>query len=164
MSDLFSSLKISGSGMSVQRMKMNTTAENIANAETTRTPDGKPYRRKQVLVSSNERSVTFSGELGRAKVQLSRTHAGHKSTSARRSSGNLSVSEASARVLADRSNKFKMIHDPSHPDADADGYVAMPDINVVTEMVNMMVAARAFEANVTAANATKEMISEAMDI
>ncbi len=150
--------------MSVQRMKMNATAENIANAETTRTPDGKPYRRKQVLVNAVEHPVSFSGELGRARIHLAQTNPAHRSTSVRRTGGTLNVAEASSEVRSDRSGKFKMVHDPSHPDADADGFVAMPDINVVTEMVNMMVAARAFEANVTAAKATKDMISESMDI
>jgi flagellar basal-body rod protein FlgC len=76
----------------------------------------------------------------------------------------LNVSDARAEVHASPKSDFKLIYDPSHPDADGDGYVAMPNINLVTEMVNMMVASRAFEANVTAIGATKEMISDAMDI
>lgn len=163
MSELFSALRISGSGMAVQRMKLNTTAENIANAETTRTQDGGPYRRKEVVVSAEDRPVNFSGEFRNARVRLTNTHANHRASTRKFRTSELNVSEARARVHASPEN-YKVIYDPSHPDADGDGYVAMPDINLVTEMVNMMVASRAFEANVTAVSATKEMISDAMDI
>ena len=164
MSELFSALRISGSGMAVQRMKLNTTAENIANAETTRTQDGGPYRRKEVVVSAEDRPVNFSGEFKNARVRLASTHANHRTSTRKFRTSELNVSDARARVHASPGSKFKVIYDPSHPDADGDGYVAMPDINLVTEMVNMMVASRAFEANVTAVSATKEMISDAMDI
>jgi len=164
MSELFSSLRISGSGMAVQRLKLNTTSENIANAETTRTEDGGPFRRKQVKVSADDKPVNFSGEFKRAQVELSRTHREHKPAARKFSTRNLEISQAEGRVYTDRNEKFKTVYDPTHPDADPDGYVAMPNIDLVTEMVNMMVAARAFEANVTAVTSTKEMISEAMDI
>jgi flagellar basal-body rod protein FlgC len=163
-SNLFSALKISGSGMTVQRLKMNTASENIANAETTKTPEGIPYRRKRVSISSDDRSENFAGEFRRARVQLTRTNSRHKALSPKFHADDVTVADARARVFEERGRNFRMIYDPSHPDADPDGYVAMPNINIVTEMVDMMVAARAFEANVTSATATKEMISEAMDI
>jgi flagellar basal-body rod protein FlgC len=164
MSELFSALRISGSGMAVQRMKLNTTAENIANAETTRTQCGGPYRRKEVVVSAEDRPVNFSGEFKNARVRLASTHAAHRGSTRKFRTSELNVSDARAEVHASPKSDFKLIYDPSHPDADGDGYVAMPNINLVTEMVNMMVASRAFEANVTAIGATKEMISDAMDI
>jgi len=164
MSELFSALRISGSGMAVQRLKLNTTAENIANAETTRTPDGGPYRRKEVAVSAKDRPVNFSGEFRNARVRLANTDIRHRPSAKKFSTDDLKVSDARAKVYSSPNSKFKVIYDPSHPDADADGYVQMPDINLVTEMVNMMVASRAFEANVTAVSATKEMISDAMEI
>jgi len=164
MSELFSSLQISGSGMAVQRLKLNITADNIANAETTRTADGGPYRRKALLVSAEDKPVNFSGEFKKAQTNLSRTHKEHRSSARRFSTDNLNVSETKAQVYSSNRSQVRMVYDPSHPDANADGYVAMPDINLVTEMVDMMVAARAFEANVTAVGATKEMISEALKI
>jgi len=164
MSDIFSSLNISGSGMSVQRLRMNATAENIANAETTRTPEGGPYSRKRVIVKSNDIPTGFAGELNRAKVNLLRTSDEHRTNARRYSINDLDVSHASGKVYQSPQAPVKMVYDPSHPDADNDGYVAMPDINVVTEMVNMMSASRAFEANVTAVNATKGMIAEALKI
>jgi flagellar basal-body rod protein FlgC len=164
MSDLFSSLKISGSGMSVQRKRMNATAENIANAETTRTPEGGPYSRKRVIVSSEDVRTSFAGELNKARVNLRRTSNDHLTNTRKYSIGDLDISHASAKVHQSPRPPVKMIYDPSHPDANGEGYVAMPDINVVTEMVNMMSASRAFEANVTAVNATKGMIAEALKI
>jgi flagellar basal-body rod protein FlgC len=150
--------------MSVQRLKLNTTAENIANADTTRTSEGGPYRRKDVRVSAEDRPVHFSGEFRRARVQLAQTHGSHRPAARKFSADGLNVSDASARVHTSPRAQHKLVYDPSHPDADPDGYVQMPDVNLVTEMVNMMVAARAFEANVTAVSATKEMIAEAMEI
>ncbi len=164
MSEIFSALRISGSGMAVQRMKLNTTAENIANAETTRTPGGGPYRRKDVAVDSADKPVAFSGEFRKARLELANTHREHRPTARKFAIDNLKVSSVSARVYTNPQALLRQVYDPSHPDADDSGYVAMPDINLVTEMVNMMVAARAFEANVTAVNATKEMISDAMEI
>jgi flagellar basal-body rod protein FlgC len=164
MSELFSSLRISGSGMSVQRQKLNATSENIANAETTRTKDGGPYRRKQVVISADDKPVGFAGEFSRAQVDLVRTHSQHRYNARRFSTDELEVSEAKSQIATDPKPHFNKIYDPTHPDADPDGYVLLPDVNVVTEMVNMMTAARAFEANVTAVTATKEIISESMDI
>lgn len=164
MSELFSALRISGSGMAVQRMKLNTTAENIANVETTKTPEGGPYRRKEVAVTSEDRPVNFSGEFKKARIKLTSTNRNHRPASRKFTTDGLEVSDARSRVIRSAGRDAKMIYDPSHPDANADGYVAMPDINLVTEMVNMMVASRAFEANVTAVSATKEMISDAMEI
>jgi len=150
--------------MSVQRMKMNTTAENIANAETTKTKNGGPYSRKRVMISDNEVGTTFAGEFQKANVALSRTHSYHRRETSRFQSDNMNVSHAKAKVHQNARPPVKMVYDPSHPDADPEGYVAMPDIDVVTEMVNMMSSARAFEANVTAVNATKQMIGDALEI
>lgn len=164
MSEFFSALKISGSGMAVQRLKLNTTAENIANAETTRTPEGGPYKRKSVQIEADGKSMSFSGEFRRARLNLTQTNSKHKPTVRRISNHDIDVSQAKGKVITNRQPEINMVFDPTHPDADVDGYVAMPDINLVTEMVNMMVASRAFEANVTAVTATKEMVSEAMGI
>lgn len=114
---LFAGLKISASALSVERLRMNIIAENIANAETTRTPEGGPYRRKQVLVSEN-------GAAPGAGVRV-------------------------AGISRDMSPP-RMMLDPSHPDANAEGYVAMPNLDVPAEIVDMVAATRAYEANTVA--------------
>ena len=164
MSDLFSSLKISGAGLSINRRKMNVTAENIANAETTRTQDGGPYRKKTVAVSGADGKTDFNTILRRHTVSLARTDHGHIQTDRKydRASVDLILPQAHERVAP--ANDTKMVYDPSHPDANEDGWVQMPDINIIVEMVNMMTAARAYEANATTLEATKNIYAAAMDI
>jgi len=133
----FSSFDISASGIYAQRVRMDVIANNVANAESTRTPGGGPYRRQ---------TVTFRAVYEDA-------------------AGNRPIS---AGVKVDGVNEdptdYRMVHDPGHPDADASGYVKMPNVNVVEEMVDMISATRAYEANVTALNATKSMIATAIEI
>ena len=133
----YSSFDISASGIYAQRVRMDVVANNIANAETTRTPEGGPYRRQ---------SVSF-----RAVYQDAM--------------GNRSV-PAGVEIdgVQESATEFRIVHDPGHPDADAHGYVRLPNVNVVEEMVDMVSATRAYEANVTAMNATKSMINTAIDI
>jgi len=164
MSDLFSSLKISGAGLSVNRRKLNVTAENIANAETTRTKEGGPYRRKQVQVTGVDKPLDFNSELQKHRINLSRTSIRHFNESSPRMSGGLDITLPQSHEAVDPADEFKMVYDPSHPDANADGWVEMPDINIIVEMVNMMTAQRAYEANATTLEATKNIYGAAMDI
>ncbi len=164
MSGLFSSIEISAQGLTVQRAKMNTTAENIANAETTETPEGGPYQRRRVVVSESKDRVSFRAMVRQAGRKLARTHAGHISSTLRPASGQVDVSTVEARETVDEDAEFKLIHDPSHPQADADGYVKMPGIEIVNEMVDMMAASRAYEANTVAIATAKEMAKQALDI
>ena len=134
---LFGGLKISASALSVERLRMNVIAENIANAESTRAPAGGPYRRQQVLVGSAEASP-MSG-------------AG--------SSGGV----AALGVVADPSPP-RMLLDPSHPDADAQGYVHMPNVDVPLEMVDMVAATRAYEANAVAFSAQRQSQERSLEL
>lgn len=133
----FSSFDISASGIFAQRTRMDVIANNIANAESTRTSDGGPYKRQTVSFSTAYKDAV-----------------GNRSQPA-----GVNVSS-----INEDPTDYKTVYDPGHPDADANGYVKMPNVNVVEEMVDMISATRAYEANVTALNATKSMISSAIEI
>ena len=142
---LFQSFDISASGMTAERFRIDTIAENIANVTPPGTEDGEPCRRKMGTVG--EQVLTP----GRACYQSSRARAvgnGVKVTS----------------VKEDTETDFTMEYDPSHPDADENGYVRYPNVNTVTEMTNLIDASRAYEANTTAFNASKSMIQAALKI
>ncbi len=133
-------LDISASGLSAQRTRMNVLAENLANAETTRTEDGGPYRRK-LVVFGNESPTTFVQALDAEQSTL------------------VKVVE-----VAESDDSPRVIYQPSHPDANAEGYVTLPNINPVLEMVDLLAATRAYEANVTAIQAAKSMMSKSLEI
>jgi flagellar basal-body rod protein FlgC len=160
---LFSGLNLSARGLSAQRKRMNAIANNIANAETTRTEDGTPYRRKVVSMQSTA-APTFVESLQNSAVSLMATDAHHlpqPGVTFR------DVDEEPGTVDANESedmSDFKLMHDPTHPDADEDGYVKMPNVNIVTEMVDMMSASRAYESNVTVINAQKQMAKDSLEI
>ncbi len=142
--DLLTSLKISSSGLSANRKRMNAISSNIANAQTTETAEGGPYRRKEVVFGSEPARETFSeileGEIGE-KVQ---------------------TVHATEVVSTNRPPILK--YEPNNPNADERGYVAYPNINVMEEMANMISASRAYEANVNAINTTKSMAMKALEI
>ncbi len=138
------SLNISGSGLTAQKYRMEIVAQNLANAETTRTAAGGPYRRKLAVLSEIGSTGTFQDAL-------------------RASSGSATGGVRVASVLDD-TDDFKVEYDPTHPDANADGYVQLPNVNTTEEMVDMMSASRLYEANITAFNAMKEMASKALEI
>jgi flagellar basal-body rod protein FlgC len=135
---LFSGMRVSASGLAAERMRIDVIAENIANARTTRTPDGGPYRRKVVLF---EALVEPSG---------------------RDSAPALGV--AAARVVPDETSDFERVLDPSHPDAGPDGMVAYPNVNTVLEMADLITAMRAYEANLTAQESFVQMAERALDL
>ncbi len=143
MSDFFDSVDVSASALSAERLRMNTISSNLANAQTTRTPEGGPYRRKDPIfeaVPVQEFSKVLQGEM---EVPL------HK----------VKVVE----VVSDQGPP-KMVYQPDHPDANPEGYVAMPNINTMEEMVNLITASRTYEANVTAINVAKGMMNKALEI
>ncbi len=164
MSGLFNSIDISASGLTLQRKKLDVVAQNLANVETTRTNDGGPYRRKRVVVEEAEESIPFRAEMNRAQTKLHRTNAGHIPSSPRHSNNTVEIAKTSGEEIQDPENAYRLVHDPDHPDADADGFVKVPDIEVVTEMVDMMAASRAYEANTMAIMSAKEMANNALDI
>jgi len=140
---LFSSIDVSASGMAAQRARTEVLVENLANSETTRTPEGGPYRRKDA-VFAEEPVGSFSSELDSA---LGNTLSG------------VAVSEIAVDTSAP-----EIRYQPGHPDADKDGYVAYPRINPAEDMVDLMGASRSYEANVAAISAVKDMINKSLDL
>jgi flagellar basal-body rod protein FlgC len=132
---LFDSIRISASGMTAERMRMDVIAENLANANTTRGVDGQPYRRKEVVLEQGGGS-SFEQALDGVKV---------------------------AGVVADPSAP-RRVYDPGHPDADQQGFVSLPNVTPVTEMVDMITASRGYEADVQAMNQAKQMFLKALEI
>jgi flagellar basal-body rod protein FlgC len=159
----FKGLNISAHGLSAQRKKMNAIASNIANAETTRTEEGGPYTRKVVMMSEKA-SDGFSGVMESQSYRMQTTNENHIGLNNVHSRGqDISVDGVTAEETLDQT-PFKMVYDPSHPDANEDGYVSMPNVNVVNEMVDMISATRSYEANVTAINASKTMAKDSLEI
>lgn len=141
--DFLSAMKIGASGLTAQRQRMDAIASNLANIETTRTPEGGPYKRKDVMFTALPLDE-FSTQLNNAVADQARL---------------VKVTE----VVEDQSPPT-MVFNPNHPDANAEGYVAMPNINLMEEMVNLMNATRSFEANIQSINAAKSMALRAIDL
>ena len=162
MSNFLSSFDISGYGLSAQRTRVDVISSNIANAQTTRTEEGGPYRRKEVVfkaINFNDAiNKAINGETNSAKYEdpLDEGQAGSK------------VNPAIMSVLVDkisRDDKEPMMkYDPSHPDADANGYVAYPNINPVVEMADLVEATRSYQANVAAFESAKNMATSAISL
>lgn len=164
MSGLFNAIDVSASGMTLQRRKMDVVAQNIANAETTRTEQGGPYRRRRVIVSELKENVPFRTLMTKASSRLAITNSGHMSGVGALSRDSVKISKVQSEEIEDSATGFLLVHDPDHPDANDDGMVRMPDIQIVNEMVDMMTASRAYEANTTVVLASKEMARNALDI
>jgi len=164
MAGLINAIEISSQGLSAQRARMNVVAQNMANAETVETPEGGPYKRKRVIVSAEKTSVPFSRELSRAATQLTQTHAEHRPTKVRLQVNSMDVSTVEHEEIVDPDSNFRLVYDPTHPSADEQGFVKMPDVDIVHEMVDMMAASRAYEANTNVIAAAKKMANDALDI
>jgi flagellar basal-body rod protein FlgC len=143
---MFSAFNISASGLTAQRYRMDVISENVANANTTRTSDGTPYVRKVVTFETKGSNNTFSSVLGNA----TRSYVGQ----------GVKVTA----VHEDTETEMNMVYDPSHPDADENGYVTYPNVNIITEMTNLIDASRSYEANATAFNASKSMAAKGLEI
>ncbi|MCK4460864.1 MAG: flagellar basal body rod protein FlgC [candidate division Zixibacteria bacterium] len=164
MAGILNAIEVSAQGLSIQRARMNTTARNIANAETTRTEDGGPYRRRRIQVKEEAVKGGFRNMIRRAGTRLARTNSRHLPVHSERITRNIELPTVSHEETIDSASGYKLVHDPSHPDADGEGYVRMPDIEIVTEMVDMMAATRAYEANTVAISAAKKMAEDALEI
>lgn len=167
MSNLLSGvMRTIGSGLTAQRKRMEAIASNIANSETTRTDEGLPYRKQTVRITQTEsaRETQVMGQ--RARIGLRTTSPLHIHGSSQAPTMNTTSSEAiiKSEVMEAPPDQVKYIYDPQHPDADVDGFVAYPDINPVEEMVDMMAATRAYEANLAAMDAFKSMVEKALEI
>ena len=143
MSDFFDALDVSASALSAERLRMNVTSSNLANAQTTRTPEGGPYRRKDAVFEAVPQREFASVLQGQMDTPL------HK----------VKVVDVVSDTQAPR-----LLHQPEHPDANAEGMVAYPNINTMEEMVNLITASRTYEANVTALNVSRNMMNKALEI
>ena len=161
---ILNAIEVSARGLSVQRAKMNIAAENLANAETTQTEKGGPYRRQRVLVKEDKTKATFNSHMERARVRLAATNDRHMPGGTRQVGEKIALSNTEMDVVQDPESSYRLVHDPSHPNADQDGYVRMPDIEIVNEMVDMMSATRAYEANTVAIASAKQMVKDTMEI
>jgi flagellar basal-body rod protein FlgC len=145
---LFDAIDVTGSGLSAERLRMDVTAENLANAQTTKGADGQPYRRKEVVLQQAGGAGSFGSALsvamGRGSVAK--------------------VSGVQVSGIVEDQTPLKRIYDPGHPDADKNGYVTMPNVNTVTEMTDLISSSRAYEANVTAMQTAKTMFTKTLDI
>ena len=164
MSGLLNAIEISSRGLTVQRTKMNTVAENMANAETTETPEGVPYRRKRVIITSEPARGRFKTELRRANGSLMRTHQSHIPGRSVGRTNQTELSSVSSQESVDKNEEFRLLYDPTHPDANEDGYVRMPNVDIIEEMVDMMTASRGYEANTVAISTAKKMANDALEI
>jgi flagellar basal-body rod protein FlgC len=145
---LFDALDVSGSGLSAERLRMDVTAENLANAQTTKGANGQPYKRKEVVlqeIGGGGFGAALAGAMG----------AGAQSSSV----GGVQV----AGIVEDQT-PAKQVYDPGHPDANAQGYVSMPNVDPVTEMVDLITASRSYEADVTAMQTAKSMFSKTLEL
>lgn len=141
---IFGAMDISASGMTAQQLRTDVIAQNIANINTTRDENGRVYRRKNVIFE--EKDVT-----GFSQILL-------------RTAGTVGNGVKVTKIFEDRETPTKLVYDPSHPDANEEGYVELPNVNTVQEMTDMIDATRSWEANVTAFNATKNMILKALEM
>lgn len=138
--DFFTAFGISASALSAQRVRMNIVASNLANVNSTETPEGGPYRRKDVVFSA----VPVEGSFQKTLQEK--------------------LNQVAVQEIVNDTRPFKSVYDPYHPSADANGYVYYPNVNVIEEMVNMMSATRSYEANIAVVRATKSMAQKALDI
>jgi len=167
MSNLLSGvMRTIGSGLTAQRRRMEAIASNIANSETTRTEDGLPYRRQSVRITQKQsfRETPAAGHRPRMGLHTTspfHLHGGGKTPPVGMTSSETMID---SEVVEAPPGEVKYIYDPHHPDADEGGFVAYPDINPVEEMVDMMTATRAYEANLAAMDAFKSMVEKALEI
>ncbi|MGR6836164.1 flagellar basal body rod protein FlgC [Syntrophomonas erecta] len=146
-----SSIDISASGLTAQRLRMDTIANNMANVESTRTENGRgPYRRQVVVFESRQTLPSKKGFAGILNKQMGTMGQG--------------VRVKEIREISENESPFRRVYDPSHPDADQQGYVNYPNVNIVEEMINMISATRSYEANARVIEATKSMALRALDI
>lgn len=143
---IFSGMNINASGMSAQRLRMDVIAQNLANADTTRTQEGGPYIRKNVVLTEKKSLRNSFGEI------LNRTING------------VGDGVKVTGITKDTDTDLNLVYDPSHPDADENGYVLYPNVNVVTEMTDLIDATRSFEANATAFEASKSIASTGLSL
>ncbi len=168
--DLLNAIKISATGLSAQRFKMNIIAENLANVDTTRTKEGGPYRRKMVVFEGQDidkfktalEKEEQKNNIGEVKIDPIKP--GFENGTGMESDFGAGTGVKVAKVVKSQAD-FRLVYNPAHPDADpVTGYVKMPNVDHLTEVADMIVAKRSYEANITAMSTTKNMILRALEI
>ncbi len=163
--DLLNASKISGTALAAHRTKMNVIAENLANVDTTRTKDGKgPYRRKMVVFKGEDiesfKSVIEEKQLKKQQAGIELSPIEFEAEKPEDKGTGVNVDQ-----IIESQEDFRMVYNPAHPDADPDtGYVKMPNVDHLTEIADLLVAKRSYEASVTALSATKDMVLKALEI
>jgi flagellar basal-body rod protein FlgC len=147
---LFDAIDVAGSGLAAERLRMDVTAGNLANAQTTQGANGQPYRRREVVLQEAQAGGQSFGSM------LSSAVAGSASASP--------VNGVQVAGIVEDPSAPRRVYDPGHPDADAQGYVTLPNVNPVTEMVDLIGASRSYEANVTAMQAAKQLFSKTLEL
>ncbi len=162
---LFDAIRISGTGLAGQRTKLDVVSRNLANAETTQTAEGTPYRRQRAVFRE-----VLEQRVRQSRLQGDQRASGLSTTNPRHLDGLRAFARedepgvATDVNVAPDASEFRVVFDPGHPDADDEGYVLMPNVDVITEMVDMIAATRAYEANVSAVQAAKDMFTQALKI
>ena len=142
---LFDAIDVAGSGLAAERLRMDVTAGNLANAQTTQGADGQPYRRRQVVLQEAQGAgQSFGSILASASASP--------------------VNGVQVAGVVEDPAPSRRVYDPGHPDADAQGYVSLPNVNPVTEMVDLISASRSYEANVTAMQTAKQLFSKTLEL
>ena len=142
--DMMTGLQVSFSALNAQRTRMNVIASNLANAQSTRTPEGGPYKRQEVIFAAQPQHASFAGRLNEQLRD--------------------GVSAVHVLDIVNDANGTRLEYEPDHPDANAQGYVQMPNVDTVSEMVDLIDSSRAYEANVTAMQASKQMFSKTLEL
>ena len=142
---LFDAIDVAGSGLAAERLRMDVTAGNLANAQTTQGADGQPYRRREVVLQeAQSNGQSFGSILASASASP--------------------VNGVQVAGIVEDPSAPRRVYDPGHPDADAQGYVTLPNVNPVTEMVDLISASRSYEANVTAMQTAKQLFSKTLEL
>jgi flagellar basal-body rod protein FlgC len=141
---LFDAIDVAGSGLTAERLRMDVTAGNLANAQTTQGADGQPYRRRQVVLQEAQNGQSFGSILASASASP--------------------VAGVQVAGIVEDPAPVRRVYDPGHPDADAQGYVSLPNVNPVTEMVDLISASRGYEANVTAMQTAKQLFTKTLEL
>jgi flagellar basal-body rod protein FlgC len=164
-SNNFFGIKMSAKGLGIQRKKMNLISENLANSGTTRTEEGGPYKRKFLVVKQENIPFSKNLELQNQSLEMNTTEPTHFASTPATMTGSSADSPIGLSETELKDNKEgETVYMPEHPDADKDGYVHMPNVNVINEMVDMIAATRSYESNLTALNSSKQMAKDALEI
>ena len=163
---LFTSMNISATGLRAQRVRQNVIASNLANAETTRTPEGGPYKKQFVILEADPKEADQRFIFGPERMKGFTTKRNHMRIPDDKFPIKKEYIGSGVKVAAIKQDQSapRLVYDPTHPDANEQGYVAMPNVNVVQEMTDMITATRAYEASVSAFTASKNMLMKALDL